>query len=390
MLIARRQSRLGLTAALLLFLTSWNIVKAESIKFLDSCKNQIGLYCRTDSDKKDVREIIRCLSKYEDELSTQCKQEIQRAGKVIQQTTPPGGGPLGLLGGMTGLGALAPMLSYEGRILPAGKKGENSPSMSENMVRMALPLFKGERETVALSLSGGNLHLGEKVNLDTGAEVPKNLLRTEMGLQYSHKLPGHKAYGIQGNFGYTGDEINPETQTYNLNVNYSYPGSKKGVWVLMLIFSNNNPLGDGVPVPGFFYIHKTETFTGVFGLPVLSMQWTPVKPWSFSFSALGPLIRSEVSYGAVDQTQFFTGVSWIQQRYLLSDREEKNDRLTFEEKRAEMGFRRQLVEKVFAEFKGGYSFDRFVYIGKRLFDKAGGEAELKDGLSASWSVKILF
>lgn len=78
----------------------------------------------------------------------------------------------------------------------------------------------------------------------------------------------------------------------------------------MVMMSNNSPLGTYVPIPGFFYIYRTPTFTGLFGLPILSMQWTPVNPWSFSFSAFGPTIKSEVTYGTVDKTQFLPGLGW--------------------------------------------------------------------------------
>lgn len=375
--------------ALLAFLLSSGMAIAQQPKFYSACKEQIIEICNAEHEKKDFREIFKCLQNNEAKLSSDCKQEIQRSAKVVGQTTPPGGGPLGMLGGMTSLGALIPMLTYEGRVVPAGGE-KKSPAFLENNFRLSVPVYKSESHTVSTSVASNILHLDKRVEMNTGYKLPHDFYRSELGLQYSKRLENQRAYGFQGSFGYTGDKFNSETQSYSFNANYSYPGATGGHWVLMLIFSNNNPLGDGIPIPGFFYIHRTPTFTGVFGLPVLSMQWTPVNPWSFSISALGPIIRSEASYGTIDETQYFTGLSWTQERYILSERVKDEDRLTFEEKRAEIGLRRPLGKKIFAELKTGYNFDRSVYIGEKLFDKAGGKSNLENSWITSWSLRFLF
>lgn len=374
----------------IVILSLCGMAQAQNSSFISVCKEQITALCGTENEKKESKEILKCLSKNEERLSQECKQEIQRAAKVIRQTTPPGGGPLGMLGGMTSIGPLVPMLLYEGRLVPSDEDKKRSPSITENNLRLSIPVYKSDTQTVSTSLSNSLLHLDKGVTLSSGLKLPSDFYRSEVGLQYTRRMEGQKSYGFQGNFGYTGDEFNSETQSYSFNANYSYPGSKGGHWVLMLIFSNNNPLGDGVPIPGFFYIHRTPTFTGVFGLPVMSMQWTPVNPWSFSLSALGPVIRSEASYGTIDETQYFLGLSWNQQRYMLSERKEEDDRLTFEEKRAELGLRRPFGDKVYAELKVGYAFDRSIYMGEKLFDKAGGEAGLGNSWFAGWTLRVLF
>lgn len=363
---------------------------AQEPKSLDSCKEQIAIHCAVESQNKNFREILKCLSRHHHELSITCKEEIQRFSKILQQTTPPGAGPLGMLGGMTSLAGQVPMLAYDGSVFPSDGDGPKSPSMSENNLKLSMPVYKSDTDRLSLSLVGGRLHFGQPILLDSGLEVPDDLYRTSLGLQYSRRLPNQKMYGFQATYGYTGDELNKETQTYNLNGNYSFPGSKEGHWVLMLMLSNNSPFGEGIPIPGFFYIYKTDTFTGVFGLPISSVQWTPVSPWSFSLSALGPLIKSEVSYGTIDSTQYFTGASWNQQRFLLSDRESEEDRLTIEDKKLEVGLRKPIFKETFGELRTGYSFDRFVYMGEGLFNRDSGETRLNSSWFLIWSVRILF
>lgn len=357
---------------------------------MEMCKGQIELYCSAERDTKDLREILKCLAKNDDKLSTECKQEIQRFAQASRQTTPPGGGPLGALGGLMGMGAQVPSLGYEGRYIPRHDGTPKTPAFTDNNLNASVPVFKTEKDTVALTLGGGNTHFSEPIILSSGTKVSSDFYKAEAGIQYSHKLGKQRTFGIRGSLGYTGDKMNKETQSFSVSANYSFPGSKESTWVLMVMMSNNSPLGTYVPIPGFFYIYRTPTFTGLFGLPILSMQWTPVNPWSFSFSAFGPTIKSEVAYGAVDKTQFFTGFGWRQQRFILSERTNEDERLTVEEKNAEIGFRRPLFQGVFSEIQTGYSFDRSIYAGEGLFNKDGGSADLESNWYLKWSLKVAF
>lgn len=377
------------TSALLLLASLSPFAWAQGMKPLESCQLQIQLSC-SDVKREDTREIVKCLMNHRDELSESCKDEIERVVKIVRQTTPPGGGPLGMLGGMTSLAAQVPMFAYDGQLSPAGTEGQKSPSIIENILRLSMPVFISGENKVSVSLNAGKLSTGEAFDLDSGIKLPQDLYRTNLGLQYSRRLANKRMFGVQGSFGYAGDEFDSNTQSYSLSANYSYPGSKEGHWVLMVLFSNNSPLGDGVPIPGFFYIHKTENFTGVFGLPIMSLQWTPIDRLSLSLSALGPLIKSEISYGTIDEIQVFTGLSWNQQRYLLSSREKEEDRLTLEDKKIEAGLRKPISKKILAEFKLGHSFDRAVYLGEGLFNRDSGETTLKASSFATWSFRYMF
>lgn len=162
------------------------------------------------------------------------------------------------------------------------------------------------------------------------------------------------------------------------------------MWVLLVMMSNNSPLGTMIPFPGFIYIYRTPTFTGMFGIPVISVQWTPVNPWSFSFSALGPQLKSEITYGAIDETQFFAGLAWKQQRFSLSTRTEEDERVIVEEKNAEIGARRSLFQKVSSEVGAGYSFNRYIYQGEDLFDRSGGSIDLEPTWYLRLSLRMAF
>lgn len=283
-------------------LFSGAVYAKEKTASIDSCKAQVDLYCEIEAKTGDIRQITKCLQRHDNELSTQCKQEIQRFAQATRQTTPPSG-PMGSLGGLTGAASQIPMLSYDGRIMPSSTNDKNDRLLTENNFNFSMPISKTETETYSATLVAGHFRLSDPILLSSGQETPSDFYRTEVGLGYSRRLADNKMFGMRGAIGYTGDKFTSNTQSWSLSANYAFPSSKENAsWVLMLMMSNNSPLGTFIPIPGFFYIYRTPTFTGLFGLPVMSLQWTPVNPWSFSLSLLGPNIKTEAAYGAIDKT----------------------------------------------------------------------------------------
>lgn len=339
------------------------------------------MFCASEAQKNDFREVMKCLIKNDAQLTTECKQELQRFVQATRQTTPPGGGPLGSLGGMFGPGSQVPSVNYDGR---------NIGGLNENNLTLSTPFYRNQTDAYSASITGGVVRLDSPVSLDSNQLIPNDLYRAELGLQFSRRLEGQRAFGLRGTVGYAGDTFKPDTQNFSVTAHYSLPGKEGGYWIWMLILANNSPLGTYVPVPGFIYVQKTPTFTGLYGLPILSLQWTPINPWAFSLSAFGPQVKTEVSYGAVDSLQFFTGLSWKQQRFLLSGRANDKERLSLDEKFFEVGLRKPLLANVFSELQGGYAFDRSLYLGEGIFKKDGGTAALDSGWYLKWSLKAGF
>lgn len=342
-----------------------------------SCKEQIQTFCQEQIERKKARDVIKCLADNDSKLTVQCRQQLQRFAQAAGQAASRGGGSLAQFGGLTGLTPPIPYMSYEGRLTP------DTPQMRDNRLLLSAPVYKKEKQQMLASVSAGHLYMGDQIQLDDGSQIPRNLYRTEVGAIYSYRIEDRRSFGVRGSFGYTGDEIQTNTQSFSLAATYSYP-SDSGQWMVMAFMSNN--AGTFIPVPGFAYILRSPTFNASLGLPMLSMQWTPVNPWAFSFTALGPQMSLEAAYGAIENYQLFTNINWSQQRYLLSDREEFKDRLTFEEKKLGTGIRTPILTAAFLEAQGGLTFDRKVYTGQGFFDHSGGDARLQ----ADWFVSLSF
>lgn len=284
------------------------------------------------------------------------------------------------------MGPPIPMLGYDLRY----SSGKDSVQFVENKYNVSVPVYKSEAGGLFLSLAGSQLSLGESITLDSQVKIPTELYRLETGFQYFEQLPEKKRWGLKGSVGYASDKQFSKDLTYSLSANYGYPDSENGYWMLMVFFSNNGPFGNNIPIPGFIYIYRTETFTGMFGLPVLAMQWAPVFPWSFSFSLFGPIIQMEAAYNINDEMQIFSGFNWNRQNYILSDRVNDKDRLTFEEKKLLIGVRSLISNTLLAELQIGQTFDRSAYIGSGFLNKDQGNASISSDIYSSLSLKMKF
>lgn len=346
-------------------------VKAPIQMAFQACKEQAAKFC---PDLKNPREVLKCLIKNDKELSTECKQELERFGRASSQAGEQGGGALSAMAGLNSQTPPFPVLSFEGRVSPG------TPKLDEEKLNLSSPVYQDEDDYFALSLAAARIHLSDTVTLDSGIEIPKDLYRAELGAQYTDKLPGFKTWGLRGSIGSASDQLFKtfKDNTFSVNAQYGFPAEGGGFWMFFLYMSNNSPLGNFVPIPGVMYLYKTPTFTGMFGFPILSMQWTPEKLWSYSLSMFGPAITTEAAYGDAGQVQYLANLAWSNQNFILSNRTDDKDRLTIEEKKISVGVRSFLYDKVLAELKLGRAVGRTIYIGDGFRNMKRGSQSIDD------------
>lgn len=344
---------------------------------LPNCETDRVRFCNDRSDFPDIRS---CLIDHDRDITRECRQELERFVQRKRPVPSSGGTALGAFGGPP-----IPSVSYDGRY------GSNA-RLTEHKLQITAPLHATQTGTVSLSATGGTVHTGNSPVLISGKRVPIDLYRLEAGIQYFERLPGNKNWGLRGAVGSAGDApfSRLDDTTFSLGASYGFPGSENGSWKLGIFMSNNNPIMNYLPIPGVSYLYKSETFTGMIGVPMLSLQWTPVFPWSFSLGAFGPNILAEASYGDIDRFQVFSGFSWGRQNYILREREHATDRLTIEEKKTAFGIRIPLGEPLLAEFQAGRAFDRSMYIGNGPFSKSGGSAAIAADWFLSTTLKLKY
>lgn len=284
-----------------------------------------------------------------------------------------------LFSGPQMIGTPLPLLTFEAR---------HDEEMHESKASLTIPLYKNEIDSWSLSLNGNQLHFEKAMKLNSSDyEVPQSLSKAELGLHFNRKLNALKTWGIKASIGYAGDEPSSADQelTYSFMMNYGYPSEdKKGFWNWILLISNNGPFVNYFPIPGFVYIHRTPTFTGVFGFPVLSLHWNLNPDVKYSLALMGVNIFSELTYGQLDKYQVYGHYSLTQQSYLPHNRPEKKDRLNIQEQKASVGFRKPLYDSFMLDLQTGYSYDRSIYMGNKLLNKSKGSKPL----DAEWYAQI--
>lgn len=279
-----------------------------------------------------------------------------------------------------------PMLSLDFRNSPG------HPSMSEQKFLLSSPVYKTDDGSLTVSLNGGRVHFQDDLVLDSGLVVPKDLSRAELSANYTHRLPEMKTWSLKLAAGSASDQLfaNSHDTTLTLHAQYGFPAERGGFWMLGVFMSNNSLIGNYIPFPTVVYIHKTPTFTGMFGFPILSMRWTPEKPWTHSFFILGPIVVAESAYGEIQDVQGFIHLSLHQQNYILKDRPEDKDRLTIEEKKFAIGARTFLFDTTELEGQIGQAFGRTVYMGQGFRDMRRGSVNLDKESFLAVSLKTGF
>lgn len=357
-------------------------VLANEQKHLSACEVEIREHCTDEASRKNS---LACLLKHEKKVSDKCKQELQRLNKVVEAAGPRGSGGMSSFGGvMGGMGLMPPqktVITMNGMLAPEG----DPTVITQGKLNVATPVWRRNGEAFAMSMGGSRLAFNETQSFDNGVTTPSELHRIDLGGQYSRTLKNKAFLGMKASIGSASDKLfnTSDEVTFSFNSFYTKPETDNSQWIWTVFLSNNNSFANYIPIPGFIYLYKSEGFTGMFGLPFMSLQWTPVEPWIFSISYFITNFNSEIAYGFRDKLQTFAGFSISQQNYLRSDREEKKDRLFFNEKKVFVGMRSPLTKEVSGELQSGMSFDRKLKEGKSFND-----THMEADFGRSWYVSM--
>jgi hypothetical protein len=345
----------------------------------DSCHAEVKSFCEKEQSPSGR---IQCLAKNFKDLSYQCQQEINRLVRAVEQARAQTDDLIS----PSALSAINPpftIFTLDARYSP------NKDSQHEGRASISVPVLKTEDKTLALKAASTTTSFEEPIKISDTASVPKTLYKAETGFQYSQQLSGYRNVSLSSSIGYTGDQTMKNT-TFSVMANYGYPTESGNFLIWSLFLSNNSPLGNYVPIPGIMYVYKTSTFTGLFGVPAISLQWTPAPEQAYSFSFMGVSANAEAAFGNIRRFQTYLATNWTTQSYILQDRTEDKDRLSLEEKRAGMGVRTFAFGRAQLQLEGGYAFDRSAYIGQGLRNMEKGSANIDSDIYLSLSIKAGF
>ncbi|QDK45596.1 hypothetical protein DOM22_10770 [Bdellovibrio sp. ZAP7] len=250
------------------------------------------------------------------------------------------------------------VLTYTGSIQPdtTFNSTDGKASLNRGTVITSVPVYKTEKESYGVSM------LGHWMDLYPDQAAMPDLYQFDVGLTYTRMVDEKAYWALNGNFGSASDKPfkDPSVDTIGGNFFYIDPVDETGSWVYLVNYSNNRPILNGIPLPGFAYMYTpSKTFRGTFGAPFATIYWEFVDRWSLNFFTLIPwVIKTSVDYSIAGPMKASLGLDFSQSTYYLYGRANRKERLFYDEKRVYVGFKTPLSMQFMTEVEAGYSFDR--------------------------------
>lgn len=253
-----------------------------------------------------------------------------------------------------------------------------------NKLDLAVPLYKDDDHFFAVSSSLGYWDLDSDVVLpDSGAAFPDDLYDVNFALNYFHYFDNGWTAGGIFSVGSPSDEPFDSYEELELNFNgfLRIPHVDNNHWVFVLNWSDNREFLNNVPLPGVGYWYQpSEDLFILAGIPFLAARWTPVENVTLSGSYLPARnVDAEAAYRFTEQIEVYTAFEWENERFLLADRADDDDRLFYYEKNVEAGLRYRFTENASVQVAGGWAFDRFFFVGEDYDDRDDDRLDLEDG-----------
>ncbi|WP_413584165.1 hypothetical protein [Bdellovibrio sp. HCB274] len=251
------------------------------------------------------------------------------------------------------------VFSYSGSIQPETslKDGTENASMNRGTVVATVPVYKTDQESWAITTLGNWLDLYPD---QTG--IMPDLYQFDVGVTYSRMINEKKYWAMNANFGSASDKPfkDPSVNTIGANYFYVNPVDETATWIYLVNYSNNRPILNNIPIPGFAYMYTpSKTFRGIFGAPFAQIYWEFVDRWSLNFFTLIPwVIKTSVDYSIAGPMKVSLGLDFFQSTYYIFGRENRQERLFYDEKRLFLGFKSPLSKTFMVEAEAGYAFDR--------------------------------
>jgi hypothetical protein len=159
------------------------------------------------------------------------------------------------------------------------------------------------------------------------------------------------------------------------------PARERDAWVFFLNYGSNREFWPHIPIPGVGYsYHPSDQFKAVVTTGVVSVEYRPVE--ALTLSALYVAVRTvdvRLTYQLFRPVRLWVGFDWTNERYLLADRADPDDRLFYYEKRVRAGVIVGLARQLFVDMDVGYSFDRFYFEGEDYGDRGQNRIDVDDG-----------
>lgn len=293
-----------------------------------------------------------------------------------------------LAAGLTPPNKQKTLLSYSGVFHESADFAQGRASIPLQSIDFSTPLYKTEESSVGASLSGSELSVRPAQNNFS------ELYDLKLGLSYTRALPNERLWAISTRYGSASDKPFADSTVSTLGITgfYSFSNTETSRWLLLVDYSNNRPILNNIPLPGFAYFYNpSKEFRGVFGAPFASINWSFSEKWSIDLLTVVPWIfKGSFSYKLNEFARAYSGIDFSQATFYLLGRQNSKERLFYDEKRLFVGIKSPLSKSIFAELEAGHSFDRAFFTAENYKFKPDNPLNIGNAYYAKITMRFIF
>lgn len=221
-----------------------------------------------------------------------------------------------------------------------------------------------------------------------------HLYDVKLGAGYTRVVDEQRMWSVFARYGSASDRPFEAADVSTLGVTgfYSVPSDDPaGKWLLLVDYSNNRPILNNIPLPGFAYFYTpSKEFRAVLGIPFASINWTYAEKYSLEVFALVPwILKVSTSYAISPFAKLYTGFNFSQSTYYLYGREDKQERLFYDDKKVFVGFKSPINQSIFADLELGYAFDRAFFEAENYEVNPDGETKIGNSAYGRLSLRFI-
>lgn len=251
-------------------------------------------------------------------------------------------------------------LSYSGLFAEKADFSKETATTDFQSMDFSTPIYRTDLDSVNLKLRA------EQLSIKPPQGRYSELYDLNFSIGYTKVIDENRLWSVSARYGSASDKpfADASVSTLGMTAFYSFPSDEKNRWLLLLDYSNNRPILNNLPLPGFAYFYQPlKEFKAVFGAPFASLNWQYSEKWALEIFTLVPWIfKSSISYKLNEYARVYTGLDFSQVTYYLHDRTNTKDRLFYDQKKLFVGIKSPLAPTILAEFELGHSFDRSLFI----------------------------
>lgn len=255
---------------------------------------------------------------------------------------------------------LRPMLSYSGLIHKESDFPNGHASTSLQEADFSTPLYKTDLDALSLGIDGNQLNINPQ---QSGYSTLKEL---NFSLSYSRVIDAGRMWAVSTKYGSASDKLFNESSVTSFGITgfYSFANDESSRWLLLIDYSNDRPILNNLPLPGFAYFYNpSKDFRAILGAPFASFTWNFKPNMSMDISTIVPWVfKGTLNYHFDEHTKVSTGFNFSQLTYSLAGRKNTDERLFYDEKKIFIGAKSPLSKSVVAELEVGTAFDRSLFL----------------------------